>query len=64
MPQVALRLLPLAGQSIVLGVRPDPEPHNVCFVLHGKRPVMQTNPHRPETPNFLEVQGGMPRVLQ
>ena len=44
-PVSALRLLTLADQSVVLGVRPDPEPHDVCFVLHGERPIVQTNPH-------------------
>jgi hypothetical protein len=44
-PASALRLLSLADQSVVLGVRPDPEPHDVCFVLHGERPIVQTNPH-------------------
>jgi hypothetical protein len=41
----ALGLLPLSDQPVVLAMRPDPEPHDVCFVLHGKRPVMYTNSH-------------------
>lgn len=44
-PVSALRFLPLADEPVVLGVRPDPEPHDVCFVFHGKRPVVQANPH-------------------
>lgn len=44
-PVPALRLLLLADEPVVLGVRPDPEPHDVCFVFHGKRPVVQTDSH-------------------
>jgi hypothetical protein len=45
-------------------MRPDPEPHDVRFLFHGKSPVVQANPNRAEAANSLEVQGGMPWVLQ
>lgn len=40
-----MRMLPLADEPVVIGVRPDPEPHDVSFVFHGKRPVVQADSH-------------------
>jgi len=37
-------LLGKANELIVLGARPDPEPHNVHSMFHGRRPVVQTDP--------------------
>ena len=47
--------LPLADESVILRVWADPEPHDIRFVLQGKRPVVQANPDCPEAANPLEV---------
>jgi hypothetical protein len=47
--------LSLAGESIVFGMRANPEPRHIGFVPHGQSPVVQANPHGPKTAHFLEM---------
>ena len=54
LPSPAPASLHLANQSVVLGVRADPEPHDIRFVTHGQGPVVQANPDGPETIYLLQ----------
>ena len=56
-------VLAQVNKPVVLRVPPDPKPGDGCFLFHGERAVVQSNPHRPEAPNPLEMQRGMARVL-
>ena len=47
--------LPMADEFVIFRVWSDPEPHDIRPALHGQRPVVQTNPYRPEGANPLEV---------
>jgi len=51
------------NQSIVLSVRPNPEPNKIGTALDGKCPVVQAHTHRPVLPDLLEVQRWMMRIL-
>ena len=51
-----VRCLRSRNQTIVRGVRPDPEPDKLGAFLHSKRPIMQADAHRPERTHLLEVQ--------
>ena len=55
-----------ASSALTTGVKPTdlhPEPHDVAFVSHSKRPVMQTYSHLPEAANPLKMQGRVPRLF-
>jgi succinylarginine dihydrolase len=49
-------------QSIVLGVRADPDPSQIVGIFNCQRSVVQANANRPELTNFLEVQRRVPRI--
>ena len=40
-----------------------PEPHEAVGGFDCEGPVVPPNPHRPETPHLLEVEGRMVRVV-
>ena len=46
----------LLDASLVLIMRSDPNPNEICPVLNGQRPVMRANPHGPQLANLFEVQ--------
>ena len=45
----------LADQLVVLGVRPDPEPHDAICRFHAHGAVMNSNARRVEPADFLEM---------
>src|SRR4051794_16065466 len=51
------------NQTIILCVRPDPEPSKIGAALDGKRPMVQAYTHGPILPDLFEVQRRMVRVL-
>jgi len=52
----------LADQLVVRGMRPDPEPDDAVRRFHAQRAIVDANAHRVETPNLLEVKGGVPGI--
>jgi hypothetical protein len=54
----------MSDQAVILGVRSDPEPHNILSLFHCKSAVMQTNSNGPESADLLESQRRMLRVLK
>jgi hypothetical protein len=55
--------LPMAEESVIVGMRADPEPEDIPLVFHGKRPVVQADPDGPEASDLPKVQGWMAWVL-
>ena len=51
-PELAL----LLDASLVLIMRSNPNPNEICPVLNGQLPVMRANPHGPQLANLFEVQ--------
>jgi hypothetical protein len=49
-------------QSVVLGVRADPDPQKSGCFGHGKRAVVKPYARRPQLAGLLEMQGGVPRI--
>ncbi len=52
----------LADELVVIGVRANPEPDEVLARLDCESTMVQPDPRRPEAADFLEMQGGVPRV--
>lgn len=50
-------------QPIVLGMRPDLEPHQILARLHRQGTIVYPDSGRPESADFLEMQRGMLWVL-
>jgi hypothetical protein len=46
----------MAEESVIVGMRADPEPEDIPLVFHGERPVVQANPDGPEASDLLEEQ--------
>ena len=47
---------------VVRGVGADPEPENTVRNIVALGPVMKADPRRPESANFLQLNGGVPRI--
>jgi len=52
-----------AEDSIVLGVRADPEPDQIGAILDRQRAIVQANADSPKAPNLLQSQRRVTRVL-
>lgn len=48
---------------IVFTVSADPKPHHVAAIFYGYSSIVQANPDRPITSNFLEMQRGMAWIV-
>src|SRR5262249_4057247 len=48
---------------VIVRMRADPEPQESVVDLDGERPIVSANPYRPEMSDFLEMEGGVLRVL-
>jgi hypothetical protein len=52
-----------AKQPIVVSMAANPEPDEPVCRFGRESAVVSSNPSRPEPADFLEVKGGMPRIL-
>lgn len=52
-----------ADQPVIFSVGANPEPDDIAVFLDCKSAIGQSDSHRPETSNLLEVKRGMRRVL-
>lgn len=52
----------LTEQPVVLGVGPDPEPHQAVSRLHSESPMVGPDAGRPKATDLLEVERRIPRI--
>jgi hypothetical protein len=50
-------------QSVILGMRSNPEPQDIAFVLHRHGSVVEADTDGPEAANLLKVQRRMTWIL-
>jgi hypothetical protein len=53
----------LPDQSVVFGMRTNPEPGDAVRDLYAQHSITSTNPGGPEAPNLLESEGRIRRSL-
>lgn len=60
-----LHILPARSNPPLIAIVPtDKEPHDLSIILHTQRPVIPIHPCRPVWPHPLEMQRGMPMIVQ